>query len=244
MSGIVSDRVTRGISRDSLLSVAAELFAQRGYRATTLDDVAAALGVKKASLYHYIRSKEELLTDIYERIFDRIEAAVRPIAATHAPADERLRRMIDAHLRLVASERDMLAVAFQEEAELPPMLRNAIRSRKREYERIFEDVMEDGQRAGILRSMDTQIAVRGLLGMCNWIYQWFRPGRHSIEDIATTFASLLDAGWLASPPAGGSSASPARSQLAGSSIDREALLRIRRDADELLERLGHPADGA
>jgi AcrR family transcriptional regulator len=179
-----------------LLPAAADLFAERGYRATTLDDVAARLGMKKGSLYHYIRSKEELLAGIYEQIFDRIEAAVRPIAEGPLPAEQRLRAMIQTHLAVVTEELDMLAVAFQEEAELPADIRHEIRSRKRAYERIFETVIRDGQRHGTLRLMDARLTARGLLGMCNWLYQWFRPDRHSLDEVTETFVALLEHGWI------------------------------------------------
>ncbi|MGH2726819.1 MAG: TetR/AcrR family transcriptional regulator, partial [Actinomycetota bacterium] len=137
--------------------MSAELFARHGYRATTLDDVAGALGVKKASLYHYIGSKEELLTEIYDRILERITSTVAPIASTKLPADERLRRMVHAHVGVVASERDMLAVLFREEAELSEPFRRAIRRRKRDYERIFEGVVEEGERLHLLRPVGPRL---------------------------------------------------------------------------------------
>lgn len=188
---------SRGIPRDALLSAAAELFARQGYRATTLDDLAASLRIRKASLYHYIRSKEDLLTAIYDRIFDRIERAVRPIAGEDLPADERLRRMIHAHVEVVAAESDMLAVVFREEAELSHAKQVAIRRRKRDYERIFADVIDAGRRSGLLRDLPTGLLVRALLGMCNWMYQWYRPERGAWQEIAGEFTLLLESGWLA-----------------------------------------------
>ena len=190
--------------RDAILAAAATLFARQGYRATTLEDVADTLDIKKASLYHYIRSKEELLTEIYDRILTRIDAAVRPVAESGLPADERLRRMVHAHLEVVTAERDMLAVVFREEPELSPEAKRAIRARKRDYERIFERVVDEGQRAGLLRPLTTRLVVFALLGMCNWTYQWFRepgdtpgPGSDpsSAEDVASEFVLLLESGW-------------------------------------------------
>jgi AcrR family transcriptional regulator len=190
--------------RDAILGEAAALFARQGYRATTLDDVAESLDIKKASLYHYIRSKEELLTEIYDRILTRIDAAVRPIGESDIPADERLRRMVHAHLEVVTAERDMLAVVFREEAELSPDAKRAIRARKRDYERIFERVVDEGQQAGLLRPITTRLAVLALLGMCNWTYQWFRdpgdtpnPETFSAGEVSAEFVLLLEAGWQA-----------------------------------------------
>lgn len=186
----------RGIQREMLLATAAELFARRGYRATTLDDIAAELDIKKTSLYHYIHSKEQLLIEIYDQILDRIEAAVGPIAKIDLPVDERLRRMVHAHVAVVGAEHDMLAVMFREEAELPEPSRSGIAARKRAYERIFERTIEEGQQTGALRPLPARLVVVGLLGMCNWMYKWYRPGRFSIDEIAGTFMLLLESGWL------------------------------------------------
>src|SRR5580693_772867 len=166
---------SRGISRETLLATAAELFARKGYRATTLDDIAGELGLKKASLYHYIRSKDELLADIYQQIFDRIEAEVAPLVSLDLPAGERLRRMIHAHLTVVTAELPSLSVVFSEESELPADLQRGIRHRKRAHEALFEKVIAEGQREGVFRPGSVRLMVVALLGMCNWIYKWLRP---------------------------------------------------------------------
>ncbi len=185
----------RGIARDALVNTAAGLFAKQGYRATSLDDVASALGMKKASLYHYIDSKESLLTEIYHGILDRIEAAVIPLASTDLPPDERLRRMIHTHVSVVAAERDMLAVVFREEAELPDSPRRAIRRRKLSYNAVFESVVAEGVHRGVFNPLPPRITVNALLGMCNWMYQWYSPkGTHSADDIAAMFTLLFESG--------------------------------------------------
>lgn len=187
----------RGLSRDVLLETAAELFARKGYRATTLDDIAGELGLKKASLYHYIRSKDELLADIYQQIFDRIEAEVAPLVALDLPVDERLRRMIHAHISVVAAELPSLSVVFSEESELPVGLQHGIRHRKRAHEALFEKVIAEGQRQGVFRSGSVRLMVLALLGMCNWIYKWLRPeaaDRATVEGIAAEFALIVESG--------------------------------------------------
>lgn len=192
-----SAQPSRVISRDTLVLVAAALFARRGYRATTLDHVAAELGVKKGSLYHYIDSKDDLLLDIYRSIFDRVYNTVAPLAALDLPPDERLRRMVHAHLSVVIDEHDMLAVAFREEAELPLEAQRHIRRRKRQHESLFETVLEEGQREGLIRPGSARLMVLALLGMCNWLYQWYQPERQSPEVVAAEFTTLLESGWLA-----------------------------------------------
>jgi len=184
----------RTVSHDALVKVAAELFARRGYRATTLDDIAAEFGLKRASLYHYIKSKEELLCEIYQEIFDQIEEDVAPIANSNMPADERLRRMVHAHIRVVAAERDRLSVAFQEESELPEVLRRRISHRKRVYETLFENVISDGQHQGVFRPGSVRLMVFGILGMCNWMHKWYQPEKFSVDEAAAEFALMVENG--------------------------------------------------
>jgi TetR/AcrR family transcriptional regulator, cholesterol catabolism regulator len=187
----------RGISREALLATAAELFARKGYRATTLDDIAGELGLKKASLYHYIRSKDELLADIYQQIFDRIEAAVAPLVSLDLPVDERLRRMVHAHIAVVSAELPSLSVVFSEESELPASLQRGIRHRKRAHDALFEKVIAEGQREGVFRPGSVRLMVMALLGMCNWIYKWHRPeaaGPGAVDEIAAEFALIIESG--------------------------------------------------
>lgn len=219
-------------TRDAIVTAAAGLFARNGYRATTLESVASAIGVKKASVYHYIASKEELLIAIYERIFDRIESAVRPIATQTFPPDERLRRMIHAHIEVVADERDLLTVVFNEEAELPLKLKRKISRRKKAYEQLFIDVVEEGSRLGIFRAINVRTAVYGLLGMSNWLHKWYRPEHGSPAEIASLFALLFESG-LKTVPTGGSGARP-RPENVG-----EALAAVAKVADGLADEVEH-----
>lgn len=184
----------QGSVRENLLSVAATLFAEKGYRATTLDDIAAELGLKKASLYHYINSKEELLWNVYQQMFDRIDQAVTVFVSLDLSADERLRRMIHAHISVVVAEQASLSVVFQEEPELPEDLRRRIHHRKRAYERLFERVITEGQREGIFRQGSVRLMVLGLLGMCNWMYKWYNRDKFDSDEVAAEFALILSCG--------------------------------------------------
>ncbi len=188
--------IHRGNSGEHLLATAAKLFAEQSYRGATLDDVAAVLGVRKASLYHYIADKEQLLVEIYSRLMDRAERDIRPLARADLPPDEKLRRMVLAHIKLATEERDMLAVVVREEAELNQADRTKIIGRKHAYEGMFERVIAEGQKQGYFRPMTPRLVVLALLGACNWIYNWYRPDRYSASEIAGEFVLLLERGWL------------------------------------------------
>jgi len=239
----------RGLAREALLASAAALFARKGYRATTLDDIAGELGLKKASLYHYIRSKDELLTEIYQQIFDRIDAAVASHAASGTPVDERLRRMVHAHITVVTAELSSLSVAFSEESELPAQLQRGIRQRKRAHEALFEGVVTEGQEQGVFRPGSARLMVLGLLGMCNWIYKWYRPDAPdgpSVEEIAAEFALILESGiGMSGPPGGGR---PRFSNLAEAFEPAESSIRrlraeLERTETELRVARGRLGDG-
>lgn len=237
MRSTLTAATDRGATKDAIVTAAAALFARNGYRATTLDAVAAAIGVKKASVYHYIASKEELLIAIYERIFDRIEGAVRPIATLDFPPDEKLRRMIHAHIEVVADERDLLTVAFNEEAELPVKLKRKISRRKKAYEQLFEDVVEEGSRIGVFRSIDVRTAVFGLLGMCNWLHKWYRHEHGPPAEIASVFALLFESG-LKTVPAVTNGARP-RPASVGEALEAVATVAdgLARDVEHLRQEL-------
>lgn len=185
------------VTLERLVAVAGELFAERGYRATTLDDVANALNVKKASLYYYIDSKNSLLRAIYNQILGRIADQVVPISKLDLPPDERLRRMLESHIDFVTAERSLLSVVFQEEWELPDEMQETIKLMKRSYEDAFATVVDEGQRAGQLRAGSPRLMVLALLGMTNWMYTWYDPDRHDKREIIGEFVQLLERGWLA-----------------------------------------------
>jgi AcrR family transcriptional regulator len=189
-------RRRRGIDRGALLAAAAELFARKGYRATSLDDVASKLGVKKTSLYHYIDSKEDLLFGIYERLFEITETSVTPIASLDLPPDERLRRMVHAYVEVVCSEFDMATMVLRDESELSAPNQMKVLRRNREMERVFEAVVVEGQRRGLIRPLSPRLVVLAMFGMCKFVHYWFRLARFPAEQIASEFALILESGWL------------------------------------------------
>src|SRR5271154_3420384 len=138
-------------SRQEILRTAARLFQQRGYDATSMNDVAAALKLSKGGLYHHFRSKDEILFEIMNHAMqiteDRVVAPVRGIA----DPEERLRALIRLHIETMLSPRDReITVMLHENHPLPPALRKRINARKKEYihfvEGLIADVQKDVQR--------------------------------------------------------------------------------------------------
>ena len=188
------------ILRAGILTAAADLFRQRGYRATTLDEIARRLGVSKPTLYGYFRSKEDLLAAIFHRAMSLFERDLAAIRASRGNPAAQLRRLVRFHVGAVIAERSFLAVFFSEEANLPPRLGRAIRRRKARYDRSVRAIVEAGVRNGSVRTANPRLLVFALLGMANWVYQWYDPqGAWDADTIADGFITLVESGYLVTP---------------------------------------------
>jgi len=209
------------VLRAGILTAAADLFRARGYRAATLDDIARRIGVSKPTLYGYFRSKEELLAAIFHRAMSLFERDLRAIRASGDEPVAQLRRLIRVHVGAVIAERSFLAVFFSEETNLPPRLGRAIRRRKANYDRMVRAIVEAGVRNRSLRAPNPRLLVFAVLGMANWVYQWYDPaGDWDADTIAAGFITLLESGYLSTPRS-------RRRDLAA------ALCRIERELDRL-----------
>jgi AcrR family transcriptional regulator len=168
--------------RQEILRTAARLFQQRGYDATSMNDVAAALKLSKGGLYHHFQSKDEILFHIMSHAMEiteeRVINVVRRIdGASVAGVEERLRTLIRLHIEVVLSPEDReITVMLHENHPLPPVLRRKINGRKKDYLHFVENLIADVQRKRNLPSPVTQrAAALALVGMINWIYQWYKP---------------------------------------------------------------------
>jgi AcrR family transcriptional regulator len=196
--------------RQEILRTAARLFQQRGYDATSMNDVAAALKLSKGGLYHHFQSKDEILFEIMNHAMeitqDRVINPVRGIA----DPDERLRALIRLHIEVVLSPRDReITVMLHENHPLPPTLRKRINSRKKDYVHFLENLMAEVQeksrkkdQSNVHRAGKNKVSARAaafaLLGMINWIYQWYKPeGDLQAQNLIPQFTDLVFGGIFA-----------------------------------------------
>jgi AcrR family transcriptional regulator len=191
-------------SRQEILRTAGRLFQQRGYDATSMNDVAAALKLSKGGLYHHFQSKDEILFEIMNHAMELTqERVIAPVRSIVGP-EERLRALIRLHLEVVLSPRDReITVMLHENHPLPPALRKRINSRKKEYihfvEGLVADVQKEAQRARPSKgAVSPRAAAFALLGMINWIYQWYKPeGELQANNLIPQFTALVFGGILA-----------------------------------------------
>jgi AcrR family transcriptional regulator len=152
---------------------AAQIILRKGYDATSVNDIANALGMTKAGLYHYINGKKELLFDIMNfGLWELDEEVAAPARALADPA-ARLRFIIGAHARLVTRGQGAITILVDEVTALTPAQQRKITQSKRKYFDFLRGTLDELKGAG---KMDTTAAAFSLLGMINWLSRWFQQG--------------------------------------------------------------------
>ena len=179
------------LKRNALLREAATAFSARGYHNTSLDDVAAALGVTKAALYHYVRSKQEILFECHMMSLDIGDEAMK-YARTHGRTGyERLTMLARRYIELITGEMGRIAVLAEYHA-LDDESKAVIGARRDRWERDMRAMLAEGIEDGSIRAVDAKLAVFFFMGAVNWMTRWFRPdGSASGADIAAAFSELL-----------------------------------------------------
>ncbi|MCR4471790.1 MULTISPECIES: TetR/AcrR family transcriptional regulator [unclassified Burkholderia] len=188
--------------QDEIIASAVVLFAERGFRAVTIDDIAANLGYTKSVVYYYFKSKNEILWQIFNRIYDSYFAMISSVVVRELPPDLALRELLKGHALLVMERRDWTAIYNREESELEEKQLKLHVQRRREYDAVINGVYKDGVKKGLFRDIPSSIAVAGLLGMCNSLYRWYNEeGPISAPEIAEYYVDILTGGYLATPVA-------------------------------------------
>jgi AcrR family transcriptional regulator len=179
--------------REEILEIATRMF-QRGFRATSLDHVAAEMGVTRPALYYYFRSKEELLAAIYDRAVGLlIDRAARLFAEGLAP-DVLLQRLIQLHVRTMLQEQPIVRVYFREKDALGEAASRSVKAKEIAFTKMMASAIRAGQSAGIFRPGNPELIVNAILGMLIWVYEWYRPERHEEQEIGAVFWQMLAGG--------------------------------------------------
>jgi AcrR family transcriptional regulator len=232
----------RTLRKQRVIDTATNVFHEKGFGAATLDDVARELGLTKSALYHYVSSKEELLSVIYIRALESFFARAYEIGASELAPPEKMRALIRHHIKhIIVENLPMFAVFFSEENQLPEADFQKIRTEKRKYTRIVEEILEAGVAQGCFRRSDAKLQAFGIIGMCNWLYKWFksRDGAKGPDDIADCFLDLLEHGYLAGSDrtATGKGGSPDGREAGAMPTRKRELLEEIRGQSEKLARL-------
>ncbi len=208
----------QSVHREDIIRAAAEVLQRNGYEAATMKDIAAAVNLTAASLYHHFRNKDTLLLAVLELGLDAVTREIEPIIRAEQPSDKKLRAMICAHVvaltentavgaAMVFEIRALMHVkaptrnASAEDREAYQAFvdrRSAFFAGRDHFEELFRAVVREGIESGVFRPVDVPIFVKTLLGAHNWVGVWYRPdGRLSGAQIANLIADTMLRGVLA-----------------------------------------------
>lgn len=178
-------------TREQIVRTAAGLFYERGYHATSLEEIAVHVGIRKASLFHYFTSKQELLREVFSGCIAPSYRAIAAIQASHDSPSEKLRKAVVQHVFGLLENVEAVGTFLREGRSLPRELLAEFMEYRRSYGRLFRLIIEEGQASGAFRPLDARHMELAVFGMLNWIPFWYRPdGRSSPEEIADSFAAL------------------------------------------------------
>ncbi len=187
-----------------MLTVAAALFREKGFTATSTRELSDRLGIQNSSLYHHIRSKNDLLYSIsmesVKHMVDTLEAVLADSTYASAPAAERLQRVITAHLTAAIADRDMHATMLAEMRALPPERRAEVVVARADYEQRVREIIAEAQESGdLVADPSARYLTLALLNLLNWTIFWYDPqGELQVPELAEILSNVYLRGVLTS----------------------------------------------
>ncbi len=185
------------MTRDDILDTAAQVFRKKGFHGASMADIAEALGVQKPSLYHHVKSKQEILLALLDRALDMLIEHIEKISSQNIPADQKLKQMIRGYLSALAENADLTAVLLFEHRSLDKKTHTRHVPHRDKFEALWRDVLMEGVKSKVFQIKDVNLTVRALMGVMNWTLTWYQPnGEKSIEQIADDYADFMLKGML------------------------------------------------
>jgi AcrR family transcriptional regulator len=185
------------VTRDKILLAAAQIFQEKGYHATSMQDIAEAVDLQKGSLYHHVESKQEILLALLDEALDMIIKKLQEILARDLTPDQKLRLAMDSYLSFLAENRSLASVLLLEHRSLNPELKELHIPRRDRVEKLWQEIITDGINQGYFRTDQPGLTAKALLGVINWTITWYREdGLLSPSEIADHFTDLFYQGLL------------------------------------------------
>ena len=192
--GRPSAKERRPYNSDAILDVAVRVFLERGYDGASLDDVARAAGITKASVYYHVSSKEELLERGAERAFGALYGVLEEPDALGGPALDRLKHIVRRTIEITVAMLPEVALLLRVRGNT--RVEKRIVERRREFDHLVAGFIVRAQRTGeIRRDLEPRLATRLLFGMLNSVTEWYRPeGKLDADGIAEAVFRIAFAG--------------------------------------------------
>jgi TetR/AcrR family transcriptional regulator, cholesterol catabolism regulator len=180
------------VNRDQILDSAAQIFCEKGYHGASMADIAQAVGLQKATLYHHFSSKQEILAELLDSALTLVTKNLAQVVKEDLPVEAKLRQAIRDYLQVICEKGNLSSVLIMEYRSLEKDLyQDHVRNRDR-FEKMWRDLVQQGVDSGQFRSENVPMTIWALLGVMNWTINWYRPGgRLTSEDIADQFTGLF-----------------------------------------------------
>lgn len=180
------------MSRADILQAAAQIFRKKGYHATSMQDIADAVKLQKASLYHHVESKQAILFSILEHALDLLIGDMRAVVDSDLSPEEKLRLAMQVYMGRLTGDADLAAVLLLEHRSLEKKLRSQHAVRRDRYESLWRKIIEEGVDQGVFRQIDISIASFAIMGVQNWMITWYQEGgRLTALELSDHFSELF-----------------------------------------------------
>ncbi|PSL40348.1 TetR family transcriptional regulator [Planomicrobium soli] len=182
-----------------LMKKSTDLFVERGFSATSIQDIVDALGVTKGSFYYHFKSKEALLMDIHLRYIDDLLKRQQDLLATEPTNRGKLVKVVELLIHDIENQGAIGQVYYREIRHLSAENAATIRAKRGEFRENIEQVIGDGINSGEFRNnLQPKMITFAILGVTNWSYQWFNPeGTLSVAELADMYTDFILNGILA-----------------------------------------------
>jgi AcrR family transcriptional regulator len=180
------------MNRNQILEASAKIIRQKGYHAASMQDIADAVNLQKASLYHHFSSKQEILLTLLDQALDMLIEQVSAVLAQDIPSDEKLCRAMRVYLGSLDEHAALTSVLLLEHRSLDPEYHERHIPRRDRFERLWRDLIKEGVESGVFHDTNPAMTARALLGVMNWTITWYKPdGMYSSGQISDRFAALF-----------------------------------------------------
>src|SRR5216684_6204154 len=191
---------TRELVEEEIIRVATQCFSERGYQATTIEEIAAHVDISRVTFYTYFENKEALLQTIFDRSLRAYQEGLATSLAAPLLRREKLRRIVAHQVASFTADQPAIRIFISEEKTLPPRIARRVRGVYSKIDRLLEQETGKGIAAGELIDVPPRLLVYAVMGMCNWLYRWYKPDGPFTQDmIVETFTRILESGSLRSP---------------------------------------------
>ncbi len=186
--------------RNNILAAAVQLFAEYGYHAAPLRDIAQIAGIQAASIYYHYANKEALLVEIMETHMRHLNASLERILREEQDPLKRLYEATANHIRLHTSYKSEFFIIDTEIRALEGDNRHYILSLRDHYESLLQELLRDGMERGMFRLSDVKVSSYAIIAMCTAVSTWFRPsGRLSVQQVIDMYSRMITQGLLLLP---------------------------------------------